>query len=309
MYLKVNCCLKAVKTKYVKLCLLPVLMFFTVQNSLSLPASTPVVIDKRIRNLVYSENSIFELKFNVGYQSIIEFALDETIETIAVGDPYPWKITPIERRLFIKPTEPSVKTNMTVITNKRVYYFEILSDYPSDDIDYDVAFVARFFYPDVPFEREKYSFQQFKDYLAEQGQVQKKDNAYQKASPSQVVSDAPTPKPDVQAAQNPQFGKGGYAANNLQNATDGGNKNYEYSFEGDQFDFTPLEVFDNGKDTYFKFQDNSNIPSFFEMKNDRKTPIKFAMTSDYVVVKGVRAKLLLEKDNRANMVINEKLPQ
>ncbi len=301
LFLRVNCYLMAVKTKYVKLCLLSILMLFTTQKALALPASTPVVIDKRIRNLVYSENSIFELKFNVGYQSIIEFALDETIETIAVGDPYPWKITPIERRLFIKPTEPSVKTNMTVITNKRVYYFEILSDYPSEDVDYDVAFVARFFYPDVPFEREKYSFQQFKDYLSEQNQAQKKDNAYQKAAPSQPSADAQAQKTE------PQTTNGGYAANNLQKSNDLTNKNYEYSFEGDQFDFTPLEVFDNGKDTYFKFQDNSNIPSFFEMKDGRKTPIKFAMTSDYVVVKGIRDQLLLEKDNRANMVINEKL--
>ena len=287
--------------------LLLVFSLSTFSRTFAIPSSTPVVIDKRIRNLVHSENSIYELKFNVGYQSIIEFSLDETIETIAVGDPYPWKITPIERRLFIKPTEPSVKTNMTVITNKRVYYFEILSDYPSDDVDYDVAYVARFFYPDVPFEREKYSFQQFKDYLTEQNQKQSVETSYAKTTPSSAAANNQAPQYKGTTSVEIQNKAPNATESSIPKSSIQGNLNYEYSFEGDQFDFTPLEVFDNGKDTYFKFADNSNIPSFFETKNNLKTPITFTMTSEYVIIKGIRPVVTIEKDNRANFVVNDKL--
>lgn len=113
----------------------------------------PVAIDSRIKTFIYGENEIFNLKFRIGYNSIIEFSNDEAIETISLGDPYPWKITPLDRRLFVKPIEPGVKTNMTIITNKRVYLFEIESDISSNKDSVDVVHVARFFFPSANYER------------------------------------------------------------------------------------------------------------------------------------------------------------
>src|SRR5574343_413717 len=97
-----------------------------------------VSLDSRIKTFLYNENEIFSLKFRIGYHSIIQFSGEEEIEVISVGDPYPWKMTPIDKKLFIEPIEPGVKTNMTVITNKRMYLFEIESDVTNSSDDADI---------------------------------------------------------------------------------------------------------------------------------------------------------------------------
>lgn len=129
-----------------------IFLAFFIKNAYSASPYEPVAIDSRIKTFVYNENEIFNLKFRIGYNSIIEFSRDEAIETISLGDPYPWKLTPLDRRLFMKAIEPGVKTNMTVITNKRVYLFEIESDISSNIDTIDIVHVARFYYPTTTFD-------------------------------------------------------------------------------------------------------------------------------------------------------------
>lgn len=128
-------------------------IILTINNLSFAQRYEPVAIDSRIKTFIYSENEIYNLKFRIGYQSIIEFSKDEAIETISLGDPYPWKLTPIERRLFIKPIEPGAQTNMTVMTNKRIYLFEIESEVSANVERADVVHVARFFYPNTNYDK------------------------------------------------------------------------------------------------------------------------------------------------------------
>lgn len=113
----------------------------------------PVTTDSRIKIFVYNENEVFHLTVHYGYQSHIEFGVGEDIETISMGDSYSWKITPVGKRLFIKPFQVDVRTNMTVITNKRTYQFDIASKLPGDSVDKDLVYVARFFYPERDVDR------------------------------------------------------------------------------------------------------------------------------------------------------------
>ena len=55
----------------------------------------------------------------------IEFGADEVIETVSAGDTIAWQIVPAGRRLFIKPMEQDAHTNMTVITTKYTYNFDL----------------------------------------------------------------------------------------------------------------------------------------------------------------------------------------
>lgn len=112
-------------------------------------AELPITTDNRIKTYVYNENEVFLLLIHYGYQSSIEFGLGEEVETISVGDTYSWKITPVGRRLFIKPLEENVHTNMTILTNKRTYQFDIMSKMPDENLDKELVYVVRFFYPDV----------------------------------------------------------------------------------------------------------------------------------------------------------------
>ncbi|MET0155126.1 MAG: TrbG/VirB9 family P-type conjugative transfer protein [Rickettsiales bacterium] len=114
-----------------------------------------VAVDSRIKTFVYNPNEVYRVNFQFGYQSYVEFAKYEKIETISIGNPFSWKISPSDNRVFIKPLEGAGRTNMTVFTNHHTYQFEIQSAPPSnDEPDEKLAFVVRFFYPsenyDVP---------------------------------------------------------------------------------------------------------------------------------------------------------------
>ena len=102
--------------------------------------------DSRIRTYVYNENDIYLVVMDTGFQSIIEFSPDEKVQTMSLGENYAWSVTPMEQRLFIKPLERNIRTNMSVTTNLRTYYFDLVSK-SQNETDADVAYVIRFFYP------------------------------------------------------------------------------------------------------------------------------------------------------------------
>lgn len=107
----------------------------------------PITTDNRIKTYIYSPNEVYLLVLHFGFQSHIEFAKSEEIHTITVGDSYAWKITPLANRLFIKPMEKNIRTNMTIITNKRTYQFDIVAKELEDGEEKDLVYVIRFYYP------------------------------------------------------------------------------------------------------------------------------------------------------------------
>lgn len=115
-------------------------------------AAIPVTTDSRIKTFVYSENEVFSVTIYYGYQTNIEFSKDEEIHTISMGNSYSWKITPVGRRLFIKALEGGAHTNMTIITTKRTYQFDLYSKSSAEGLDADLAYVIRFFYPTKSFD-------------------------------------------------------------------------------------------------------------------------------------------------------------
>jgi len=108
----------------------------------------PIATDSRIRTFVYSPNEVFKLIICYGYQTNIEFSEGEEIRTISVGNNYAWQLSPLGRRLFIKPLEENILTNMTLITNKYTYQFELQSKDLAGISDDELVYVVRFFYPD-----------------------------------------------------------------------------------------------------------------------------------------------------------------
>lgn len=109
----------------------------------------PTTIDSRMKTIIYNPNEVFDLKFCYGFQAFIEFSEDEEIEIITLGESYPWKLTPIGKRLFIRPLQVNVNTNMTIITTKRTYQFQISSSNYEDGVDENLIYSVKFFYPDT----------------------------------------------------------------------------------------------------------------------------------------------------------------
>lgn len=107
----------------------------------------PLTTDSRIKTYVYSPNEVFLLVLHYGFQSHIEFDKNESVETITLGDSFAWKITPLGNRLFIKPMERNIRTNMTIITNKRTYQIDLVAKELENGDEKDLVYVVRFQYP------------------------------------------------------------------------------------------------------------------------------------------------------------------
>jgi type IV secretion system protein VirB9 len=131
---------------YFLLCLM-CLLTLPILDATAAKESQPVATDRRIRTVAYIPNEVYHFIGHYGYQSAIEFELGEEIQTISVGDSVAWQITPTENRIFLKPIAQSADTNMTVVTNRRLYFFELIGREADSMRDKDMIFIMRFIYP------------------------------------------------------------------------------------------------------------------------------------------------------------------
>ena len=106
-----------------------------------------ITTDNRIKTYIHNPNEVYLLVLHFGFQSSIEFAKNEEIQNIVLGESYAWKMTPLANRLFIKPLEKNIRTNMTIITNKRTYQFDVVSKELEEGREKDLVYVVRFYYP------------------------------------------------------------------------------------------------------------------------------------------------------------------
>ena len=104
--------------------------------------------DRRLQTVDYAADQVFILEVAPGYQLTVELAPDEQIENVAVGDASAWQVTANRRgdRLFIKPLQAGVSTNMTVITSARVYAMDLV---PLGGPSPEMAYTVRFRYPEA----------------------------------------------------------------------------------------------------------------------------------------------------------------
>lgn len=109
----------------------------------------PIKLDHRVRTVIYQPDEVYKFTGHYRYQTSIEFGSDETIQTISMGDSTAWMINPSGSRLFLKPIEQDATTNMTLITNKHTYLFELHARDTDDINSPDMVFVMRFIYQDA----------------------------------------------------------------------------------------------------------------------------------------------------------------
>lgn len=126
---------------------------FSPAQALAADISQPVVSDSRVKTFVYNENEVYTILTQYGYQTNIEFGRGEEIQTISVGDRVSWQIIPAGRRLFIQTIQDDAQTNLTVVTNRRAYQFDLKSTSHTKGNEDRLVYVARFYYPDEDWDR------------------------------------------------------------------------------------------------------------------------------------------------------------
>jgi type IV secretion system protein VirB9 len=114
--------------------------------ALMLAAAPALADDPRIQTRIFDEAQIVPVIGRVKVQTTIKFAPDEAIENVAIGDSTAWQVTPnrAQSMLFVKPLEPAARTNLTVVTDKRTYLFDLVANARGAPL-----YVLKFRYPDI----------------------------------------------------------------------------------------------------------------------------------------------------------------
>jgi hypothetical protein len=105
-----------------------------------------------IRNVNYDPNGVVRLAGCVGFQTTIEFAPNERIENVGMGAASHWQVVPNKRAdmLFVEPAVALSHNNLTVVTDRHRYYFELVSRDSDTCNRGDVTYSLRLHYPTTP---------------------------------------------------------------------------------------------------------------------------------------------------------------
>lgn len=116
--------------------------------ALAIETPRPGAVDPRIRTVAYDPDQVVRLTGYFGIQTMLEFAPDERIENVSIGDALGWQVTPNKKAnlLFLKPLDRTAATNMTVVTDHRRYVFELVVAGPKASMK-DMAYVVRLLVP------------------------------------------------------------------------------------------------------------------------------------------------------------------
>lgn len=246
----------------------------------------PIASDSRIKTLVYNENEVYRIVTNYGFQSNIEFARSEEVETISLGDQVGWQVVPSGRHLFIKALEENGRTNMTVITNRRVYQFDLKARANPNARDEDLAYVIRFYYPET-------------GRAGATGAMAAPAPEPAPAATASVPLPAAAPLPAAPAPAAPASLSFQEPPPMTQAAY-----NFNYTLAGSS-ENAPLKVFDDGRSTYFQFPGGAAPQITHVDRTGAETPVQARAVGDYVVVDTVGWQFALRSGGSLICVFNE----
>ena len=107
--------------------------------------------DVRLRAVLYDADEVYRLPAYVGYETDIEFETGEHFVGLGAGDLKGLSFSAQRNHLFIKPRASDVNTNITVLTDRRVYHFDYVAVAHAPDATHaDVLYALRFLYPAPP---------------------------------------------------------------------------------------------------------------------------------------------------------------
>lgn len=130
----------------------PVIAALAIALALAGAMSPALGNDPRIQTRIFDEAQVVPVMGRVKVQTTIKFAPDEAIENVAIGDSASWQVTPnrAQSMLFVKPLEPAARTNLTVVTTRRTYLFDLIANGRAAPL-----YVLQFRYPDIEKAKEE----------------------------------------------------------------------------------------------------------------------------------------------------------
>lgn len=237
--------------------------------------------DDRVKAVTYNEYDVVAMKGHYGYQTTISFEPTEKIQNISIGDSISWQVVPnkVGNLLFIKPVEENAATNMTVITDRRIYNFELSSGLAGSVRDPGVTYLLKFIYPQT-------AVQDFTgNYPVTGGSVEFYEPTFDPARPYAVASPARPKGVEDKKAPTPL--------------------NFAYSYKGSE-NLKPNTTFDDGEFTYFRFRDMGDLPAIFTVDMDRnESVVNYRIEDGYMVVDGLARQYTLRHGDTESCVYND----
>src|SRR3990167_5615295 len=125
------------------------LSFMLTTNTFATIQPLRLATDARIEVVAYSAYNVVPIYGTTFTTTQLIFNKDEFIENIQNGDLAAWTVSVdknIAYMLFIKPTVYNSNTNMTVVTNKHIYYFHLMTVNKSNHAK--PTYAIKFVYPE-----------------------------------------------------------------------------------------------------------------------------------------------------------------
>jgi type IV secretion system protein VirB9 len=237
--------------------------------------------DYRIKHTNYNANDVVRLDAVIGIATHIIVQPDETYVTHAFGDPSGWEFAHKDNHYFVKPKAENSDTNLVIVTDKRSYNFVLhfVGNYETKDAAGNVVKHSI----GTPWSLKNATLQLAFDYP---------DDDARKAAEARAA-----------AAVQDRF-RGRTGAVNL---------NYTQSSTAIDTDIVPVNVWDDGRFTYFRFAQNVSLPNLYTVGADgEETLVNRHMSPDdnrVIVAEKVAQKFRLRLGNEVVGVFNEAYSQ
>ena len=235
--------------------------------ALETPRSAPQ--DSRIRFVDYQPYNITRVVGSLRSSVQVEFALDEEIAHVALGNTVAWEVAPAGNILFLKARENQPLTNISVVTTRRdgstrSYQMELTVRDGPVAAGQDTYFYVKYRYP---------------------------------------ADDADRRRQD--AAARAQAMQAGAADKVLSLHEQYGPRNWRYSAQGSAA-LEPQAVYDNGKITTFAFSGNQEMPAIYMENSDgSESLVPKSVDGDLVLVHAISRKFMLRRGGDVLCIFNE----
>ncbi len=225
--------------------------------------------DSRVRFVDYQPYNITRIIGSLRSSVQVEFAADEEIAHVALGNSVAWEVAPAGNILFLKPRENQPVTNISVVTTRRdgstrSYQMELTVRDGKVEVGHNTYFYVKYRYPADEAERRR------------------------QAAAARAI-----------AAQ------GKEADNMLAIHEAYGPRNWRYSAQGSQA-LEPHSVYDNGKVTTFAFVGNQEMPSIYiENSDGSESLVPKSVDGNLALVHAIGRKFILRRGRDVLCVFNE----
>jgi type IV secretion system protein VirB9 len=232
------------------------------------------VFDSRLRVVDYNRDDVVQIIGAYGVVTHLEFAADEKITNTALGDTLAWQVAPVTNHLFIKPIEPNAHTNMTVLTNKRVYQFDLAVGDEIEPAYYGVVF--------------RFPQQELEQRLAA----------------AQAAADALSSAEEAQRAAAARAAEAQQLKQAIQDSDRAVRRNVNYWFKGST-EVLPDTAFDDGQFTYLRYAGNRELPVIYlEDGRGNESLVNTTVRGDTIVVQRLAKRFILRKGEDVALVVN-----